>query len=105
MGYKFTYVLKGEEGCKTLYIPTAFIAYNGEALDKKVPLLRSINSLKEQALKIQKLLGDNETENINVTLGVEQEYFLVDKKFFYKRQDFSFVWQTVFGVYHQKGNK
>ena len=97
--------LKGEEGCKTLYIPTAFIAYNGEALDKKVPLLRSINSLKEQALKIQKLLGDNETENINVTLGVEQEYFLVDKKFFYKRQDLVLSGKTVFGCLPPKGQQ
>ena len=97
--------LKGEEGCKTLYIPTAFIAYNGEALDKKVPLLRSINSLKEQALKIQKLLGDNETENINVTLGVEQEYFLVDKQFFYKRQDLVLSGKTVFGCLPPKGQQ
>ena len=97
--------LKGEEGCKTLYIPTAFIAYNGEALDKKVPLLRSINSIKEQALKIQKLLGDNETENINVTLGVEQEYFLVDKKFFYKRQDLVLSGKTVFGCLPPKGQQ
>ncbi|MBF1204192.1 MAG: glutamine synthetase III, partial [Fusobacterium periodonticum] len=97
--------LKGEEGCKTLYIPTAFVGYNGEALDKKVPLLRSINLIKEQALKIQRLLGDTETENINVTLGVEQEYFLVDKKFFYKRQDLVLSGKTVFGCLPPKGQE
>ncbi|MDC7956183.1 glutamine synthetase III, partial [Fusobacterium simiae] len=97
--------LKGEEGSKTLYIPTAFIGYNGEALDKKVPLLRSINVLKEEVLKIQKILGDNETENINVTLGVEQEYFLVDKKFFYKRQDLVLSGKTVFGCLPPKGQE
>ena len=97
--------LKGEEGCKTLYIPTAFVGYNGEALDKKVPLLRSINLIKEQALKIQRLLGDTETENINVTLGVEQEYFLVDKRFFYKRQDLVLSGKTVFGCLPPKGQE
>ncbi|MBQ3437410.1 MAG: glutamine synthetase III [Fusobacterium sp.] len=97
--------LKGEEGCKTLYIPTAFVGYNGEALDKKVPLLRSIDTLRTEALKIQKLLGDNETENINITLGVEQEYFLVDKNFFYKRQDLALSGRTVFGCLPPKGQE
>lgn len=97
--------LRGEEGCKTLYIPTAFVGYNGEALDKKVPLLRSIKVLRNEALKIQKLLGDNETDNINVTLGVEQEYFLVDKNFFYKRQDLALSGRTVFGCLPPKGQE
>ncbi|MDO4690384.1 MAG: glutamine synthetase III [Fusobacterium sp.] len=97
--------LKGEEGCKTLYIPTAFVAYNGEALDKKVPLLRSIKTLRNEVLKLQKLLGDNETENINVTLGVEQEYFLIDKNFFYKRQDLALSGRTVFGCLPPKGQE
>lgn len=97
--------LKGEEGAKTLYIPTAFIGYNGEALDKKVPLLRSIKTLRNEALKIQKILGDEETQNINVCLGVEQEYFLVDKKFFYKRQDLVLSGRTVFGCLPPKGQE
>lgn len=97
--------LKGEDGSKTLYIPTAFVAYNGETLDKKVPLLRSIKTLRQEALKIQKLLGDNETENINVTLGVEQEYFLVDKEYFFKRQDLALSGRTVFGCLPPKGQE
>lgn len=97
--------LKGEEGCKTLYIPTAFVGYNGEALDKKVPLLRSIKPLRENVLKIQRLLGDTETQNINVTLGIEQEYFLVDKKYFYQRQDLALSGRTVFGCLPPKGQE
>ena len=97
--------LKGEEGSKTLYIPTAFVGYNGEALDKKVPLLRSIETLRKEALKIQKLLGDEETENINVTLGVEQEYFLIDKKYFHQRQDLALSGRTVFGCLPPKGQE
>lgn len=97
--------LKGEEGSKTLYIPTAFVAYNGEALDKKVPLLRSITTLKEQVLRLQKLLGDNESKNVNITLGVEQEYFLVDKKFFHERQDLALSGRTVFGCLPPKGQE
>ena len=97
--------LKGEEGSKTLYIPTAFVGYNGEALDKKVPLLRSIETLRKEALKIQKLLRDEETENINVTLGVEQEYFLIDKKYFHQRQDLALSGRTVFGCLPPKGQE
>ena len=97
--------LKGEEGSKTLYIPTAFVGYNGEALDKKVPLLRSIETLRKEALKIQKLLRDEETENINVTLGVEQEYFLIDKKYFHQRHDLALSGRTVFGCLPPKGQE
>lgn len=73
--------LKGEGLSKSLYIPTAFIGYSGEALDKKVPLLRSISAVRKEALRIQKTLGDFDTRHIDVTLGVEQEYFLVEKNF------------------------
>ena len=66
--------LKGEGISKSLYIPTAFVGYNGEALDKKVPLLKSIKSVEAQALRIQRLLGDDQTRHIDVTLGAEQEY-------------------------------
>ena len=79
--------LKGEGISKTLYIPTAFVGYNGEALDKKVPLIRSIKAVESQALRIQKLLGDTQTRHIDVTLGAEQEYFLVEKEFWDKRLD------------------
>lgn len=97
--------LKGEEGAKTLYIPTAFVGYNGEALDKKVPLLRSIDTLRKEVLKLQRILGDNKTENINVTLGVEQEYFLIDKKYFHNRQDIALSGRTVFGCLPPKGQE
>lgn len=97
--------LKGEEGAKTLYIPTAFVGYNGEALDKKVPLLRSISALRKEVLKMQNILGDTKTKNVNVTLGVEQEYFLVDKKFFFKRQDLVLSGRTVFGCLPPKGQE
>lgn len=97
--------LKGEEGSKTLYIPTAFVGYNGEALDKKVPLLRSIETLRKEVLNLQKILGDKETENINVTLGVEQEYFLIDKKYLHQRQDLALSGRTVFGCLPPKGQE
>lgn len=97
--------LKGEEGAKTLYIPTAFVGYNGEALDKKVPLLRSIDTLRKEVLKLQRILGDTKTENINVTLGVEQEYFLIDKKYFHNRQDIALSGRTVFGCLPPKGQE
>lgn len=97
--------LKGEGLSKSLYIPTAFIGYGGEALDKKVPLLRSIERVREQALRIQKSLGDNETTHIDVTLGVEQEYFLVEKHFFDRRKDLSLSGRTVFGNLPPKGQE
>ena len=97
--------LKGNGISKTLYIPTAFVGYNGEALDKKVPLLKSIKAIETQSLKIQKLLGDTNTKHINVTLGVEQEYFLVDKKFWDRRLDLSLAGRTLFGNLPPKGQE
>ncbi|WP_300340644.1 glutamine synthetase III [Fusobacterium sp.] len=97
--------IKGEGVTKSLYIPTAFVGYNGEALDKKVPLLRSIKSVESQALRIQKLLGDYDTKHINVTLGVEQEYFLVEKEFWDRRQDLALAGRTLFGNLPPKGQE
>ena len=97
--------IKGEGVTKSLYIPTALVGYNGEALDKKVPLLRSIKSIENQALRIQKLLGDFDTKHINVTLGVEQEYFLVEKEFWDKRQDLALAGRTLFGNLPPKGQE
>lgn len=97
--------IKGEGITKSLYIPTAFVGYNGEALDKKVPLLRSIKSVEAQALRIQRLLGDFNTKHINVTLGVEQEYFLVEKEFWDKRQDLALAGRTLFGNLPPKGQE
>jgi glutamine synthetase len=97
--------IKGEGMTKSLYIPTAFVGYNGEALDKKVPLLRSIKSVEAQALRIQRLLGDFDTKHINVTLGVEQEYFLVEKEFWDRRQDLALAGRTLFGNLPPKGQE
>lgn len=97
--------LRGPEKAKSLYIPTAFIGYNGEALDKKVPLLRSINVISEQALRIKRALGDTQTSKIEVTLGVEQEYFLIEKKFWENRQDLMLCGRTLFGSLPPKGQE
>lgn len=97
--------LKGEGISKTLYIPTAFVGYNGEALDKKVPLIRSIKAIESQALRIQKLLGDTQTKHIDVTLGAEQEYFLVEKEFWDKRLDLALAGRTLFGNLPPKGQE
>lgn len=79
--------LKREVLSKTLYIPNAFIGYGGKALDKKVPLLRSIENIRKEALRIQRNLGEQEGHHISVILGVEQEHFLVEKHFFEHRKD------------------
>ncbi|WP_410208121.1 glutamine synthetase III [Fusobacterium sp.] len=97
--------IKGEGVTKSLYIPTAFVGYNGEALDKKVPLLRSIKTIEIQALRIQRVLGDRDTKHINVTLGVEQEYFLVEKEFWDRRQDLALAGRTLFGNLPPKGQE
>lgn len=97
--------LRGPEKAKSLYIPTAFIGYNGEALDKKVPLLRSINAVTAQALRVKRALGDTETSRIEVTLGVEQEYFLIEKRFWENRQDLMLCGRTLFGSLPPKGQE
>lgn len=97
--------LRGPEKAKTLFIPTAFVGYNGEALDKKVPLLRSINTISAEALRLKKALGDNKASDITVTLGIEQEYFLIEKKFWEKRQDLMLGGRTIFGSLPPKGQE
>lgn len=97
--------LKGEGISKTLYIPTAFVGYHGEALDKKVPLLRANTAIENQALRVLKILGDHETTHVETTLGVEQEYFLVEKKYFEKRPDLMLAGRTVFGSLPPKGQE
>lgn len=97
--------LRGEEGSKSLYIPTAFVGYKGEALDKKVPLLRSIDFVTEQSQRMRKILNKNSQEKIINTLGIEQEYFLVEKKFWEKRQDLMLSGRTVFGSLPPKGQE
>lgn len=82
----------------TLYIPTAFVSYKGHALDKKVPLLRSMVAVEKQSLRVLKALGDTKTKKTFTTLGVEQEYFLVEKGFFEKRLDLIHTGRTLLGA-------
>lgn len=89
----------------TLYIPTAFYSYSGEALDKKTPLLRSMELLNKQALRILKLFGNIDVKSVNTTVGAEQEYFLVDRDVYLKRRDLFFCGRTLFGSKAPKGQE
>ena len=82
---------------RTLYIPTAFCSYSGEALDKKTPLLRSMDTLNKEAVKILRLLGNTEVKHINTTVGPEQEYFLVDSALYNARPDLCLTGRTLMG--------
>ncbi len=95
-----------ESGCgMTLCIPTAFCSYTGEALDKKTPLLRSMEALSEQALRIVRLFGNTEATKVTASVGAEQEYFLVDKDLYMKRTDLMFAGRTLFGAPAPKGQE
>ena len=89
----------------SLYIPTAFCSYSGETLDKKTPLLRSMEDLSTQALRIVRLFGDQKTKRVITTVGSEQEYFLVDKKLYEERPDLRFCGRTLFGAKAPKGQE
>ncbi len=89
----------------SLYIPTAFCSYSGEVLDKKTPLLRSMEDLNRQALRILRLFGDTATKRIITTVGPEQEYFLVDKELYDRREDLIFCGRTLFGAKAPKGQE
>ena len=97
--------LKAHGGRVTLCIPTAFVSFNGEALDKKVPLLRSIDALNIQALRVLRALGDDDVNRVVVDSGPEQEYFLVDKKYYDARPDLRLTGRTVFGGMSAKGQE
>ena len=88
----------------TLCIPTAFCSYNGEALDKKTPLLRSMEAINEQSLRVLKLFG-NKAKHVTTTMGPEQEYFLVDEKLYQKRKDLKMCGRTLFGARPVKGQE
>lgn len=90
---------------KTLCIPTAFCSYSGEALDKKTPLLRSMEALNKQALRILKLFGNTDVHCVKTSVGPEQEYFLVDKKYFDQRKDLIYTGRTLFGAMPPKGQE
>jgi glutamine synthetase len=89
----------------TLYIPCAFCSYNSEALDNKTPLLRSMDALNKQALRVLRALGNNTSNRVLATLGAEQEYFLVDNKFVEKRMDLILTGRTLFGAPPPKGQE
>ncbi len=89
----------------TLYIPTAFCSYGGEALDKKTPLLRSMDALSDSALKVLKLFGKDDLVRVNTTIGSEQEYFLVDKDTYLKRKDLVMCGRTLIGANAPKGQE
>ena len=90
---------------KTLCIPTAFCSYGGQALDKKTPLLRSMEALNKQALRILRLFGNNTVKCVRTSVGPEQEYFLVDKEMYDKRRDLRFTGRTLFGAKAPKGQE
>ena len=89
----------------TLYIPTAFCSYSGQALDKKTPLLRSMETLSKEATKILHLLGQTDVTGVSTTVGPEQEYFLVDKDLYLKRKDLIFTGRTLLGAMPPKGQE
>ena len=89
----------------TLCIPTAFCSYGGEALDKKTPLLRSMEELSNQAMRILKLFGNTTAKRVVTTVGPEQEYFLIDKSVYEKRRDLIYTGRTLFGAKPPKGQE
>ena len=90
---------------KTLCIPTAFCSYGGEALDKKTPLLRSMQALNKQALRILKLFGNDTVKHVTTSVGPEQEYFLIPKELYDKRKDLIYTGRTLFGAKPPKGQE
>ncbi len=90
---------------KTLYIPSAFCSYTGEALDKKTPLLRSMETLNKQAMRVLRALGNGDVSSVTSTLGPEQEYFLVDRRFFEKRMDLMLAGRPLFGAPSPRGQE
>ena len=97
--------LKQDKTGTTLCIPTAFISYYGQALDKKVPLLKSIDALSKQAIRVLRALGNETSKRVFTTVGPEQEYFLVDKEFYDRRPDLILTGRTVFGALPAKGQE
>lgn len=98
------FIKKSKNGAGILYVPTAFCSYNGEALDKKTPLLKSMNELSNQAVAVLRLLGED-AKKVIVNVGGEQEYFLIDKKDFNNRYDLKFTGRTLFGSMPPKGQE
>ena len=97
--------LREDSAGVTLCIPTAFCSYTGEALDKKTPLLRSVEAINKQALRVLRLFGNTTSKKINIYAGAEQEYFLIDRKLYKKRKDLIFTGRTLFGAAPPKGQE
>src|SRR5689334_9171764 len=98
------YIMENPNG-STLVIPTAFLSWTGEALDKKTPLLRSMEALSTQAMRVLKLFGNNTANKVFTTVGSEQEYFLIDQNFYYSRPDLINCGRTLFGAKPPKGQE
>ncbi|HVY97196.1 MAG TPA: glutamine synthetase III [Solirubrobacterales bacterium] len=98
------FILENPNGT-LLCIPTAFASWTGEALDAKIPLLRSMDALSRSAVKALRLLGDEETQRVFTTVGPEQEYFLIDEQYFYERPDLIATGRTLFGAKPPKGHE
>ena len=90
---------------KTLYIPTVFVSYTGESLDRKTPLLRSLDSVSKQSLRILRLFGNEKASHVSAMVGAEQEYFLVDRRYFKLRTDLQLAGRTVYGAAPVKGQE
>lgn len=97
------FIMESDNG-GTLCIPSIFLSYNGDSLDKKTPLLRSMETLSKNACKLLKLFGED-IHKVYSVIGVEQEYFLIDKNYYYKREDLVFVGRTLFGMNPPKGQQ
>ncbi len=97
--------LKEDAAGVTLCIPTAFYSYTGVALDKKIPLLRSMEAVSTQAMRVLKLLGNTTSKKVNTCVGAEQEYFLIDKDYYAQRKDLIFTGRTLFGAKPPKGQE
>ncbi|HOJ63007.1 MAG TPA: glutamine synthetase III [Spirochaetota bacterium] len=99
------FIKEDSSGGKTLYIPTAFCSYNGEALDKKTPLLRANVAINKHALRLLRALGNTTSKSVKATVGPEQEYFLIDKTFYEQRLDLILTGRTLFGAKPPKGQE
>ncbi len=99
------FVLGDEQSNKTLYIPTVFYSYTGEALDRKAPLMRSVDAVSRQALRILRLLGNTSADSVQAMVGCEQEYFLVDRRLYVQRPDLMLCGRTLYGARPAKGQE
>jgi glutamine synthetase len=98
------FILENPNGA-LLCIPTGFVSWTGEALDSKIPLLRSMDALSNTAIRALRLLGDDDAKHVFTTVGPEQEYFLIDEEYFYARPDLVTTGRTLFGAYPPKGHE